>query len=321
MLEESIGSVIIRVADDIIAGRLDAQFPLMIWQGGDGSPINTNINEVIANRANEILSLTREKNETEENVTPYPSVQPLSHVNLNQCPFDCFAIAQHVAITQQLRESLFPGLIRLLMALDSCAHTLDFDNKEGKTVHVELISWSKRIAQGVEQMRQSLVRLYRISPGDANSSVPPGFDAAYCTALAVITGLPFRPADDAIESLVVDDIVVDIAALLNCIALLILRLSDRLVYLLPIIDKLTGQEKESNFRQIETLSTQISARVIGNMAGIFVAGSRLGDVRLISIHQVLYSVHWLGESADIVAKTCSSYTKTNATSEDKDSLS
>src|SRR6266446_673608 len=110
LLDQERGDLIAQVADEVIAGKLDDHFPLVIWQTGSGTQTNMNVNEVIANRANEILGSKRGAN------TP---VHPNDHVNMSQSSNDCFPTAMHIAAVEEIAHRLEPALAHLLHALRS----------------------------------------------------------------------------------------------------------------------------------------------------------------------------------------------------------
>lgn len=165
LLEPRIGEAIIKAANEVIDGKLDDEFPLVVWQTGSGTQTNMNANEVIAGRANELLGAGR------GGKSP---VHPNDHVNRGQSSNDTFPTAMHVAAAREIHERLLPALNHLHAALAGKAKAFADVIKIGRThlqdatpltLGQEFSGWAHQVAMGIERIRAALPRIYELAQG------------------------------------------------------------------------------------------------------------------------------------------------------------
>jgi len=323
-LDERIGKAIVRAADDVVAGRLDDEFPLVVWQTGSGTQTNMNANEVIANRANEILGFPIGRKEP---------VHPNDHVNHGQSSNDSFPTVMHIAAALELRRVLMPGLVRLQLSLGEKAQAFRDIVKIGRThmqdavpltLGQEISGWAAQTALGIERVRGCLPRVFRLAQGGTavgtglNSRA--GFDIAFCAAVSAMTGLPFRTADNKFEALGANDAMVELSGALNTVAVSLMKIGNdvRLLGSGPRcgIGELVLPANEPgssimpgkvNPTQAEAL-TQVCAQVMGNHVAVTIAGSnghlQLNVFKPVIIYNVLQSIRLLGDAAASFCTNC-----------------
>jgi fumarate hydratase class II len=200
---------IVKAADEIIAGRLDDHFPLVVWQTGSGTQTNMNLNEVIANRANELLGGKRGAKSP---------VHPNDHVNLSQSSNDCFPTAMHIAAAQEIAHRLLPALVHLHAALKEKSKAFARIVKIGRThtqdatpmtLGQEFSGYAAQVEHGVARVRLGLKELYPLAQG--GTAVGTGLNAdrrfgrLFAKRVAAITGLPFVSAPNKFEALAAHD--------------------------------------------------------------------------------------------------------------------
>ena len=228
LLDKKLADAIGRAADEIIAGELDHHFPLKIWQTGSGTQTNMNANEVIANRANELLG------------APLGSKSPLhpnDHVNLSQSSNDSFPTAMHIAAVEQVHQALIPALKHLHAALDDKAKTFAKLVKIGRThtqdatpltLGQEFSGYAKQIAYGVARVEACLPRLSELAQGGTavgtGLNAAKGFAERFAEEVAAITGLPFRTAENKFEALAANDAIVEASGALNVLAASLMKI-------------------------------------------------------------------------------------------------
>jgi fumarate hydratase class II len=288
-LKAELADAIEQAAAEVVAGKLDDQFPLVIWQTGSGTQSNMNVNEVIAGRANEILTGTR------GGKSP---VHPNDHVNMGQSSNDSFPTALHIAAARVATARLFPALDRLHDALDVKAKAWDDIVKIGRThlqdatpltlgdefsgyVH-QLYRCKARIEPAVNHGMMALAQGGTAVGTGLNA--PKGFGEAIAREIADIAGLPFRTADNKFEALASNDPIVHLSGTLNTLAVALTKIANdiRLLGSGPRsgLGELSLPENEPgssimpgkvNPTQCEML-TMVSAQVIGNHMAITVGG-------------------------------------------------
>jgi fumarate hydratase, class II len=276
-------------AAEVVAGKLDDQFPLVIWQTGSGTQTNMNVNEVIAGRANEMLTGTR------GGKSP---VHPNDDVNRGQSSNDSFPTAIHIAASLAVTKHLFPALDRLRAALDAKAKAWDDIVKIGRT-HLQdatpltlgqefsgyanqLYRCRRRIEPGVEHGTNRLAQGGTAVGTGLNA--PKNFASDFCAALREITGHPFIPAENSFEALASHDPIVHLSGTLNTLAVALTKIANdiRLLGSGPRcgLGELHLPENEPgssimpgkvNPTQCEML-TMVAAQVIGNHQAITIGG-------------------------------------------------
>jgi len=288
-LAPDIADAIEAAAAEVVAGTLDDQFPLVIWQTGSGTQSNMNVNEVIAGRANEMLTGTR------GGKTP---VHPNDHVNMSQSSNDSFPTALHVAASLAVTKRLFPALAQLKDALQAKATAWDDIVKIGRT-HLQDAT-PLTLGQEFSGYANQVYRCgRRIEPGIVNGTnrlaqggtavgtglnAPKGFAGEFCAALAEITGHPFMPAENAFEALASNDPLVHLSGTLNTLAVALTKIANDIRLLgsgprsgigelvLPANEPGSSiMPGKVNPTQCEML-TMVAAQVIGNHAAITVGG-------------------------------------------------
>ncbi|MET4667029.1 class II fumarate hydratase [Sphingomonas sp. PvP056] len=288
-LDGGIADAINAAAAEVAAGKLDDQFPLVIWQTGSGTQTNMNLNEVIAGRANEQLTGTR------GGKTP---VHPNDHVNKSQSSNDSFPTALHIAASIGVVERLFPALDRLQAALDAKASAWSGIVKIGRT-HLQdatPITLGQEFSAYANQLYRCRRRIEpavthgtnRLAQGGTavgtGLNAPEGFATAVCATIATITGLPFHPAENAFEALASNDPIVQLSGTLNTLAVALTKIANdiRLLGSGPRsgLGELHLPENEPgssimpgkvNPTQCEML-TMVAAQVIGNHQAITIGG-------------------------------------------------
>jgi fumarate hydratase class II len=288
-LDAKLAGAIEAAAAEVAAGRHDDQFPLVIWQTGSGTQSNMNVNEVIAGRANEMLTGTR------GGKSP---VHPNDHVNRGQSSNDSFPTALHIAAARAVTERLRPALDRLHGALAAKAKDWDGIVKIGRT-HLQdatpltLGQEFSGYAHQLERSRQRIeaavmAEMMPLAQGGTavgtGLNAPKGFGAAVIAEIAGLTGLPFRPAENRFEALASNDPLVQLSGTLSTLAVALTRIANdiRLLASGPRSGlgelQLPANEPGSsimpgkvNPTQCEML-TMVAAQVIGNHQAVTVGG-------------------------------------------------
>ena len=202
-LDEKIGNAIIKASDEIIQGKLNDNFPLVVWQTGSGTQTNMNMNEVIANRAIEILG---------GKLGSKTPVHPNDHVNKGQSSNDTFPTAMHVAAAMELNNHLLPNLDYLAEALEAKSEAFKSIIKIGRThlqdatpltLGQEFSGYVAQIRFGIERVKSTLPRLYNLAQGGTavgtGLNTVRGFDVTVAAEIAKATGLPFKTAPNKVE--------------------------------------------------------------------------------------------------------------------------
>ena len=324
VLDARIGAAIVQAAEEVVAGRFDDQFPLVVWQTGSGTQTNMNANEVIANRANELLGGQR------GDKSP---VHPNDHVNLGQSSNDSFPTAMHLAAARETTGSLIPALLRLRDALTAKAAAFADLIKIGRThlqdatpvtLGQEFSAYAHQIDNGVTRLEAALPRLYELAQGGTavgtglNSLA--GFDVAFCREAAAATGLPFVPAANKFEALAAHDALVELSGVLNTIAVSCTKIANdiRLLASGPRsgLGEIQLPENEPgssimpgkvNPTQAEAL-TMVAAQVMGNHVTITIAGAQghleLNVFKPVIIYNLLQSLRLLADASTSFADNC-----------------
>ena len=276
-------------AAEVIAGKWDDQFPLVIWQTGSGTQSNMNVNEVIAGRANELLTGIR------GGKSP---VHPNDDVNMSQSSNDSFPTALHVAVSIAVRGRLFPALDRLQSSLDGKARGWADIVKIGRT-HLQdatpltlgqefsayanqLYRCRRRIEPAVEHGTDRLAQGGTAVGTGLNA--PAGFADDFCVALRTITGLPFVPAENSFEALASNDPLVHLSGTVNTLAVSLTKIANDIRLLgsgprcgFGELDLPANEPGSSimpgkvNPTQCEML-TMVAAQVMGNHVAVTVGG-------------------------------------------------
>ncbi|MBW7915705.1 MAG: class II fumarate hydratase [Trueperaceae bacterium] len=316
--------LIARVCDEIAAGELDDEFPLVVWQTGSGTQSNMNVNEVVANRASELMG------------EPRGSKRPLNpndDVNKSQSSNDTFPTAMHIAAYRVLAERTLPELRALQAALAAKADEFGRIVKIGRThlmdatpltLGQEFGGYATQVRKSVEAIEATLAHLAELALGGTavgtGLNTPPGFAGRVAEVIADLTGLPFRTADDKFEALSAHDAVVEASGALKraAVALFAVANNIRLLGSGPRcgIGELRLPENEPgssimpgkvNPTQAEAL-TMVCAQVIGNDAAVSLAGTQgqfqLNVFKPVMIYNLLQSANLLADAANSFRVHC-----------------
>ena len=319
-LDEKLGAAICQAAEEVAEGQHDDHFPLVVWQTGSGTQTNMNSNEVIAGRANEILTGQRGGKEP---------VHPNDHCNRGQSSNDSFPTAMHIAAVRQLTEETVPALGRLHAALDAKAKAFADIIKIGRThlmdatpltLGQEFSGYAKQIELGIRRVEESVPRLTQLAQGGTavgtGLNAAAGFAERFAEEVTKITGLPFQTADNKFEALAAHDAVVEASGALNTVACSLMKIANdiRLLgsgprcgvgeLLLPANEPGSSiMPGKVNPTQAEAM-TMVCAQIMGNHVTVSVAGSN-GHFELNVFKPVL--IYSLLQSAKLIADACDSF--------------
>ncbi|MCE8546475.1 class II fumarate hydratase [Ruegeria pomeroyi] len=317
-LAPELADAIVAAADEVIAGKLDDHFPLVVWQTGSGTQSNMNANEVIANRAIELLGGTLGSKDP---------VHPNDHVNMGQSSNDTFPTAMHVAVAMTARDVLLPGLRALLAGLEQKAEEFKGIIKIGRThtqdatpltLGQEFSGYAHQIRMGLARIESALPGIHELAQGGTavgtglNTSA--GWAEAVAANMAEITGLPLVTAPNKFEALAAHDAMVFLSGALATVAGSCYKIANDIRFLgsgpRSGLGELILPENEPgssimpgkvNPTQAEAL-TQVAAHVMGNDAAIKFAGSQghfeLNVYNPMMAYNLLQSMQLLGDAAD-----------------------
>ena len=312
-----LGRAIAAAAQEVIDGKFDDNFPLVVWQTGSGTQSNMNANEVISNRAIEMLGGVKGSKKP---------VHPNDHVNMGQSSNDTFPTAMHVAIAMSARDVLLPGLAKLHTALAAKSVAFKDIIKIGRThtqdatpltLGQEFSGYSHQVAQGIMRVNKILPEIYELAQGGTavgtGLNTKKGWDVAIAAKIAAVTGLPFVTAPNKFEALAAHDAMVMFSGALKSVAAGLFKIANdiRLLGSGPRsgLGELILPENEPgssimpgkvNPTQAEAL-TMVCAHVMGNDAAVGFAGSQghfeLNVYNPMMAYNVLQSMQLLGDAA------------------------
>ena len=324
VLDAGLGKAISAAAAEVATGKLDGHFPLVVWQTGSGTQSNMNANEVISNRAIEMLG---------GEMGSKKPVHPNDHVNMAQSSNDTFPTAMHVAVAMTARDVTLPGLQKLHAALAAKAAAFDHIIKIGRThtqdatpltLGQEFGGYAFQVEQGIKRVTAALHNIYPLAQGGTavgtglNTRV--GFAEAVAAKIAEITGLPFVTAPNKFEALAANDAMVEMSGALKTVAASLFKIANdiRLLGSGPRcgLGELILPENEPgssimpgkvNPTQAEAL-TMVCAHVMGNDAAVGFAGSQghfeLNVFKPMIAYNVLQAMQLLGDAASAFTDNC-----------------
>ncbi len=288
-LDPKIGAAIVQAAQEVIDGKLDDHFPLVVWQTGSGTQSNMNANEVISNRAIEMLGGV---------MGSKSPVHPNDHVNMSQSSNDTYPTAMHIACAEQVARELMPALEHLHGALKAKTAAFDHIIKIGRThtqdatpltLGQEFSGYAHQVASGVRRLKESLPGLYELAQGGTavgtGLNAPVGFAEKVAAKIAAITGLPFITAPNKFEALAAHDAMVYSHGAINTVAGSLFKIANDIRFLgsgpRSGLGELSLPENEPgssimpgkvNPTQCEAL-TMVCAQVFGNQTTMTFAGA------------------------------------------------
>jgi fumarate hydratase class II len=324
VLDPTLGAAIVAAATEVIDGTLAGEFPLVVWQTGSGTQTNMNANEVISNRAIEMLG--------GEKGSKKP-IHPNDHVNMGQSSNDSFPTAMHIAAVEEIERRLIPALIGLEGALSAKASEFSRIVKIGRThlqdatpltLGQEFSGYAKQVEYGIARVRSTLPHLLQLAQGGTavgtglNAKI--GFAEKFAEEAAAITGLPFVTAENKFEALAAHDALVEASGALNTLAASFMKIANdiRLLGSGPRcgIGEIHLPENEPgssimpgkvNPTQSEAM-TMVAAQVMGNHVTVTIAGAtghfELNVFKPVIIFNVLQSIRLLADAADSFTKNC-----------------
>jgi len=330
-INKRITDSIIKASDEVIKGKLDENFPLKVWQTGSGTQTNMNVNEVIANRAIEILGGKKGSKKP---------VHPNDHVNKSQSTNDVFPTAMHISVAQETISKLLPSL--KILEKELAKKSKEFKNiiKIGRThlqdatpisLGQEFSGYQVQLKNSIERIELALKEIYFLAQGGTavgtGINSKKGFDKKIVKEIAKFTKLPFKPAINKFAELAAHDSIVNFSGTLNTCAVALMKISNDVRFLgsgpRAGYGELTLPENEPgssimpgkvNPTQCEAV-TMVCAKVIGNHTGITVAGSHghfeLNVFKPMIAHNVLQSIDLIADSTKNFALYCVKGIKAN----------
>ncbi|MFY9288085.1 MAG: class II fumarate hydratase [Alphaproteobacteria bacterium] len=326
VLDAKTGDAIAKAADEVIAGKMDNEFPLVVWQTGSGTQTNMNVNEVISNRAIEMLG--------GEKGSKKP-IHPNDHVNMGQSSNDSFPTAMHIAAAMEIQNFLIPALKHFHAALDKKAKEFKEVVKIGRThlqdatpltLGQEFSGYAQQIADNIMRLGDKgiLSQLMELAQGGTavgtGLNTKRGFAEEFAKQVASMTGLPFVTARNKFAALASHDALVDASGALNTVAVSFMKIANdiRMLGSGPRcgIGEISLPENEPgssimpgkvNPTQSEAM-TMVACQIMGNHVAVTVAGSNghfeLNVFKPVIIHNVLQSIRLLGDAARSFTDNC-----------------
>ena len=323
-LDAGLADAMERAGREVVDGKLDDHFPLVVWQTGSGTQSNMNANEVISNRANELLG---------EPLGTKQPVHPNDHVNRGQSSNDTFPTAMHIAVAEEVQNRLVPALEHLEQALEAKVRAFETIIKIGRThtqdatpltLGQEFSGYATQVRYGIERVRRALPSILQLAQGGTavgtglNAKV--GFAEAFAAECAQITGLAFVTAENKFEALAAHDAMVEMSGALNTIAASFMKIANDIRFLgsgprcglgeLSLPENEPGSSimpGKVNPTQCEAL-TMLACQVMGNHVAVTVGGSNghfeLNVFKPVMAYGVLQSIRLLADGAVSFTDNC-----------------
>ena len=316
-LDPGIGEAMVQAAQEVVAGKLNDHFPLVVWQTGSGTQSNMNANEVISNRAIEILGGEMGSK------TP---VHPNDHVNMSQSSNDTYPTAMHIACAEQVAKELMPALEHLHAALKVKVKAFDHIIKIGRThtqdatpltLGQEFSGYGQQVKNGIARIEMTLPALMELAQGGTavgtGLNAPKGFAEGVAAKIAEITGLAFTTAPNKFEALAAHDAMVFTHGAINTVAASLMKIANDIRFLgsgpRSGLGELSLPENEPgssimpgkvNPTQCEAL-TMVCAQIMGNQTTLTVAGAsghfELNVFNPVMAYNFLQSVRLMADAA------------------------
>ena len=323
-LEGDIGQAVVSAATEVAEGKLNDHFPLVVWQTGSGTQSNMNANEVISNRAIEILG---------GEMGSKSPVHPNDHCNRSQSSNDTFPTAMHIAAAEEGSNRLLPALKHLYAALSAKSEAWKDIVKIGRThlqdatpltLGQEFSGYATQLKYSIERVETSMPRLLALAQGGTavgtGLNAKPGFAEKFASEVADFTGLSFATAENKFEALAAHDAFVEMSGMLNTIAASLNKIANdiRLLGSGPRsgLGELSLPENEPgssimpgkvNPTQCEAL-TMVCAQVMGNHTAITIAGAQghmeLNVFKPVMAYNLLQSMRLIGDAAVSFTDNC-----------------
>ena len=323
-IDKKVYSAIIKASNEVIAGKLKDHFPLKVWQTGSGTQTNMNVNEVIANRAIEILGGKKGSKKP---------VHPNDHVNKSQSTNDVFPTAMHISIAYETIKKLLPSLKILERELKKKVKEYRNIIKIGRThlqdatplsLGQEFSGYHFQLKKSIERIELALEEIYYLAQGGTavgtGINSKKGFDRKVVNEIKKITNIPFKPAVNKFAELAAHDSIVNFSGALNTTAVSLMKISNDIRFLgsgpragygeLILPENEPGSSimpGKVNPTQCEAV-TMVCVKVIGNHTGITIAGSHghfeLNVFKPLIIHNILQSIHIMADSSKSFANYC-----------------
>jgi fumarate hydratase class II len=323
-INKKITTSIIKASEEVINGKLDENFPLKVWQTGSGTQTNMNVNEVIANRAIEIMGGKKGSKKP---------VHPNDHVNKSQSTNDVFPTAMHISVAQETINKLLPSLKILENALNKKTKEFKDIIKVGRThlqdatplsLGQEFSGYQTQLKKCIKRIEYALREIYFLAQGGTavgtGINSKKGFDKKIVKEIAKYTGIPFKPAQNKFAELAAHDSIVNFSGTLNTCAVALMKISNDIRFLgsgpRAGYGELTLPENEPgssimpgkvNPTQCEAV-TMVCVKVIGNHTGITLAGSHghfeLNVFKPMIAQNILQSIDLIADSTKNFAEFC-----------------
>ena len=320
-LDESVGQAIAEAAQEIVDGKFDDNFPLVVWQTGSGTQSNMNANEVIANRANELLG---------GKLGEESSVHPNDHVNRSQSSNDTFPAAMHISAVMETEGKLLPALLHLKEALEKKAETFSKIIKIGRThtqdatpltLGQEFSGYAAQIDASISGIKNTLPNLFQLAQGGTavgtGLNAPIGFAEKFAEEVSNLTDKPFTTMSNKFAGLAAHDALVALSGSLNVVAVAVMKIANDIRFLgsgprsgigelsLPANEPGSSiMPGKINPTQCEAL-TMVAAEVMGNHVAVSIGGSN-GHFEL-NVFKPMIVFNVL-RSAQLLADACRSFT-------------
>ena len=323
-LEKKISKYIIKAADEVIKGKLDSHFPLKVWQTGSGTQTNINVNEVIVNRA---IQMMGGKMGTKK------PVHPNDHVNKSQSTNDVFPTAMHIAVAVKTTNKLLPALKLLEKELSKKVKQFSKIVKLGRThlqdatpltLGQEFSGYHSQLKKCIERIEKALNEIYYLAQGGTavgtGLNTKKNFDKKIIKEIKKITKLPFKPTKNKFAALASHDSIVNFSGTMNTTAVCLMKIANDIRFLgsgpragygeLILPENEPGSSimpGKINPTQCEAV-TMVCVKVIGNHNGITMAGSHghfeLNVFKPLIIHNILQSINIMSDSCRSFSNYC-----------------